>query len=82
MVDMVEQLKKFSVAEAFLATIKNEERIRLTKSEAGYGYPAKGESNCGKCNAFLVWGACRKVIGMIDPEKVCDLYEGGHYAGA
>jgi hypothetical protein len=40
--------------------------------------PADGEEKCSECSFFIPsrkFGTCKQVVGTIDPNYVCDLYQ-------
>ena len=74
----MEKLKKIAIGMSVLQTEK--EKVRLTKSEAGYRVAFSGEPNCGRCPAHLLSNRCSRVIGSyIRDFDTCDLVETKEY---
>lgn len=76
---MKDKLQKIAVAQTIMekmALPPPPEDFRMTKSDSGYKPEAPtGSPVCGGCEAFLIWGACRKIHGSVNRTGVCDLHD-------
>jgi hypothetical protein len=45
-----------------------------SKRETNYRPKDKRTEHCGNCRYMNDDGSCQKVIGMVDPKHVCDLW--------
>lgn len=76
---MSEKLKKFAIGQSIMELFAGPmppQTFRFTKSESGYKPEAfVGSPMCYRCDAFLIWGACRRIHGSVNRNGVCDLHK-------
>lgn len=50
--------------------------IKRTKDSVQYEHPAKiPQNNCGVCEHYCGYNLCAKVMGEVQPEDWCKLWE-------